>query len=53
VTSAAEAAVDFAALTARLEAAPFQNKTEVEFLSKLFSRSGRLRGDAEKTIHRG
>ena len=53
ITSAAKAASDFKTLTARLEAAPFQNKTEVEFLSKLFSRSGRLRGDAEKTIHRG
>jgi hypothetical protein len=35
ITSAAKAAVDFAVLMARLEAAPFQNKTEVEFFSKL------------------
>jgi len=34
-TSMAEATVDFAALTARLEAAPFQNRTAIELFSRL------------------
>ncbi len=33
----AEATVDLSALTARLEAAPFQNRSAIEFLSKLLA----------------